>query len=693
MMNDVFELCRNIGELLEQSREQEARDELIKLLDYLNKNHIEYSPLVNHLIRKSGLYPYIHINTSNWDDRFIFEAFKANVGSEEVTLHREQSNILKDLLNGKNLAISAPTSFGKSFIIDAFIAIKRPKNIVIIVPTIALTDETRRRLYKKFSNEYQIITTSDVELADKNIFIFPQERAISYLGKLNEIDILIIDEFYKASVKYDKDRSPALLKVILDLGKIAKQRYYLAPNISTIKESLFTKGMEFKQIDFNTVVLKEHNLCDQVCGSEEKKSEILLRILDGTGNKSLIYAGTYTEIDNITSLLNENMEIVDNKILNDFSNWLTHNYTANWGLKSLVRRGIGIHNGRLHRSLGQLQIKLFEDPFGLKTIVSTSSIIEGVNTSAENVIIWKNKNGTFKLNDFTYKNIIGRSGRMFKHFIGNVYILDTPPQITETHLELEVPEAIMAGLDQNNADFTSEQLAKIIDKKREMSELLEVDDYSNFLRDVQIQSVNSEVVKRIVLSMKQEPDSWNGLSYLNSDNSENWTRLLYKVIRLAPDNWNESHSKIVNFTKLLSNNWQQTIPELLNNMSDIEVGIDKFFELERTITFKLSQLLNDVNKLQARFLKHKVDITPFVVKVSNAFLPPVVYQLEEYGLPRMLSRKIEQAGLFNFAYNTFSLHETIENLKNIGYNRIVENVGDFEEFDKYILEYFFDGVC
>lgn len=72
-------------------------------------------------------------------------------------MHREQSAILKKLINGKNLAVSAPTSFGKSFIIDAFIAIKKPKNVVIIVPTIALTDETRRRLHKKFSGNIKLL--------------------------------------------------------------------------------------------------------------------------------------------------------------------------------------------------------------------------------------------------------------------------------------------------------------------------------------------------------------------------------------------------------------------------------------------------------------------------------------------------------------------------------------------------------
>src|SRR3546814_4687759 len=89
---------------------------------------------------------------------------------------------------------------------------------------LALTDETRRRLQKKFSDRYKVITTPDVELAENNILIFPQERALNYIDKLQRIDILIIDEFYKASVTYDKDRAPILLKAILELGNVASQK-------------------------------------------------------------------------------------------------------------------------------------------------------------------------------------------------------------------------------------------------------------------------------------------------------------------------------------------------------------------------------------------------------------------------------------------------------------------------------------
>jgi reverse gyrase len=219
---EIFESCHAINDLLLASKEKEARDELIKLLDYHERNQIAYTPLVNHLIRETGLYPYLQTETANWQDKFVYEVFKVDTGDkEELTLHREQSILLKRLLNGESIAVSAPTSFGKSFVIDAFISIKEPQNVVIIVPTIALTDETRRRLYKKFSKKYKIITTPEVELSEKNIFIFPQERAVSNLEKIRSIDILIIDEFYKAGIAFDKERAPILLRAILEFGKIA----------------------------------------------------------------------------------------------------------------------------------------------------------------------------------------------------------------------------------------------------------------------------------------------------------------------------------------------------------------------------------------------------------------------------------------------------------------------------------------
>ncbi|MFM5169641.1 DEAD/DEAH box helicase [Aeromonas veronii] len=174
---DIFDSCHKINDLISSNQDDVARDELIKLLDHHERHGLPYSHVVNNLVRQVGLYPYLQVETSAWQDRFVYESFKIDVGTDvPLTLHREQSSVLKKLLEGRSLAVSAPTSFGKSFIIDAFISIRKPKNVVIIVSTIALTDETRRRLQEKFSNEYKIITTSDVSVAEKT-YLYSRSNA------------------------------------------------------------------------------------------------------------------------------------------------------------------------------------------------------------------------------------------------------------------------------------------------------------------------------------------------------------------------------------------------------------------------------------------------------------------------------------------------------------------------------------
>lgn len=695
MQEQVFNQCHTINELLLGNKDNEARQQLIKLLDYHKTNKLDYNPLVNHLIRETGLFPYLEPETSNWEERFIYNAFKVDVGEEKpLTLHREQSFLLKKLLEGKNIAVSAPTSFGKSFVIDAYIKIKKPNNVLIIVPTLALTDETRRRLYKKFAHEYKIITTSDAELSDKNIFIFPQERAMNYVNIVESFDIMIIDEFYKASSKFDKERSPSLIRAMIKFGSKSNQKYYLAPNITSIDNNPFKQDMEFIRLDFNTVFLEKFELYNQISNNEQK-SDKLLEILSMNKGKSLIYAGTYSNIDSLTNLFLDTYEPVKNELLEMFADWLSKNYDVNWSLTKLVSREIGVHNGRLHRSLSQIQVKLFEEENGIRNLISTSSIIEGVNTSAENVIIWRNRKGNAKLDDFTYKNIIGRSGRMFKHFIGKIYILEQPPEEGQTQLDIPFPDEILGDLDETKYEglLTKEQIAKLKFYNEEMSELVGVQVYDELKAESVFQSSNSDLIKTIAIDLTKNPDEWNGLFYLNEFKPDNWDRLLYKVIKLQPGNWDTGYKTFVEFIKIIAYNWTKSIPELLKELEDYDVGIDTFFLLERNVTYKLSALLNDLNTLQKRILKNKqYDISKFIKWCSNAFLPKVVFQLEEYGLPRMISKKLHESGVINFYDSELTIHSVVEKINEIGKEMIIERTNNLDEFDKYILDYFFDGI-
>ena len=160
---------------------------------------------------------------------------------------------------------------------------------------------------------------------------------------------------------------------------------------------------------------------------------------------------------------------------------------------------------------------------------------------------------------------------------------------------------------------------------------------------------------------------------------------------LQPGNWDIQYSKFVAFIKTLSDNWNKTIPELLDELSEYDIGINEFFTLERNVSFKFASLVNDVNELQKIILHNRQDIFSFVSKLSHVFLPSVVYQLEEYCLPRMISKKLHSYGVIDFFDECLTLHKSIEVLNEIGINQILDRKF-LEPFEKYILKYFYDGI-
>ncbi|WP_206512116.1 hypothetical protein [Marinobacter salarius] len=164
-----------------------------------------------------------------------------------------------------------------------------------------------------------------------------------------------------------------------------------------------------------------------------------------------------------------------------------------------------------------------------------------------------------------------------------------------------------------------------------------------------------------------------------------------KVINIHPGGWGVEYSKFVGFIKVLSQNWTKSIPELLHELDQYDIGVDEFFKLERNVTFKLASTLNDINILQKKILDDPSDIASFISRASHAFLPPIVFQLEEYGLPRMITKKIHKKNIINFEEED-DLHQVIEKFKHLTINYLISSVDSFDEFDKYIVEYFYEGI-
>ena len=95
-----------------------------------------------------------------------------------------------------------------------------------------------------------------------------------------------------------------------------------------------------------------------------------------------------------------------------------------------MRRGVGIHHGRIPRALNQYVVRLFNEG-RIRTLICTSSLIEGVNTTAKDVIVYDGTLNMRKLDFFTFQNISGRAGRLGRHLVGRVWIFDPAPDEAE----------------------------------------------------------------------------------------------------------------------------------------------------------------------------------------------------------------------------------------------------------------------
>ncbi|MCE9612390.1 MAG: DEAD/DEAH box helicase [Chthoniobacter sp.] len=235
LLKDMTRLFNNRSDGNSRSEDQ-CRDVVFRALEH-RESFAGYQPILDGLVRELGLFPYMEEKPLSLMDSIAYEYHRPLTFGEPMVFHREQAEVYRRLLDGDNIILSAPTSFGKSKVIDAIIASGRYKNIVVVVPTIALIDETRRRL-SRFSPTFKVVTQVSQSPGARNIFVFTAERANVY-EEFPHIDFFVIDEFYKiGAVAADQKRTVALNHAFYKLSKGGGQFYLLGPCVRQIPEGL-----------------------------------------------------------------------------------------------------------------------------------------------------------------------------------------------------------------------------------------------------------------------------------------------------------------------------------------------------------------------------------------------------------------------------------------------------------------------
>lgn len=665
--------CMSFIDSTEDEDKEYGRRIIINVLDNWAKVHRETHDMWTNIIESAGFYPYIdhnHLTLSNFSAE-IRKGLSTSENIKDKCFHDKQKEIVDILHTGRNVIASAPTSFGKSLIIEEIIASNKYKSIVVIQPTLALLGETRKKLYK-YKDQYKLIvtTTQEPSTIKSNIFLFTAERVCEY-SHFSNVDFLIIDEFYKLSGSRDDERSSALNNAFYKiLRKYYPQFYLLGPNIDAISDGFAEKyGAIFYKSNYSLVDSNAHdvyssNSKEKTKDREKRLFELLLSL---SNQQTIIYCSSPDRVRTLSRKFYEYIKSNNKEISLPIIEWIEENISKTWSLINVLKNSIGIHDAALQKHITTSIIDYFNDN-RLKYLFCTSTIIEGVNTSARNIIYYDTKKGrNIPIDYFDYSNIKGRAGRMMVHYTGNVYNFNSPPP--KENIVVDIP-----FFQQN--PIKDEVLIQLDDKNVKNKESQQYKDIAN------ISPLEKEVIAKNGLSVKGQ---LNILAQLRTDIISKqhlicWSGIKPKkiyieyVLDLAWKNLLlESESTTVSFNQLvfLTHSygvWETSIATLIlnsvnhsikeykerNKCSSIEPEVISEFEnkaiklilqvVRHWFEYKVPKWLSTVNSLQELVCKEKGiqpgDYSSFASIVENNFIPEHLTLLAEYGVPHSAIKKL-----------------------------------------------------
>lgn len=633
----------------------DARKFLINILDSWDQVNKDAKSIWLDLIERAGFYPYFVDkidSVENYNQSLqssVRSAFFKSDYLKGVYFHEQQKEIESIVNLKKNVAVSAPTSFGKSLLIEEFVARKQFDNILIIQPTLALIDETRKNM-SKYSDYYNIVINTKQKPNNKNIFILTAERVLEYQG-MPKIDFFIVDEFYKVSNLRKDTRVDALNISIMKIMESKPQALFLTPCVESLSEQFIEKyDVKFFKTDYSLVNTKIIDVRDnkKTLKGEKKKLE-LFNLLYGLEEPTIVYVKSPNEayklateyIDHLkdSSLVNDNLSIFE---------WMDENVSKEWKLKKLLKYGIGAHNGALPRHVVSSEIEMFNTGV-LKIMFATVSLIEGVNTVAKNIIIYSRNKGREVIDFFDFANIKGRAGRMGKYYTGNVYLFDE--EIQEEIFSIDVP-----FVDQNQ--ISDEVLFSLPDdyvKDKNRKKLLESEIPESLQTIIRNNFISVEGQKNLYNYIKSHSDNLSYLKWNKIPSYEELWMTLHLAYKFLDKNENEifAKSQAVTVVNLVNKSLKEAIFErekyLMKKGKDKDVherAIEEILKfIKNDANYKITKLLSVVESIQKytfeQFDGKYGDYSLFISLLENEKVGEKFRFLIDFGIPSSAIKKLE----------------------------------------------------
>lgn len=574
------------------------------VVEYCNHTN-DYIPLYEIAVNK-GLYPvskfieqhYIDDSKRNffteWND-----AFTEQYVSGEVCRSEQQNSLVHFFESKKDDTVSviAPTSYGKSELILSAVKEYAGKKICVLASTKALLIQTKKRVQQISKGIFPKIVVHP-EMYNPNdsscLAVLTQERLLRIFKKDPQLsfDCIIVDEAHE--MLEDDSRSRTLANVII----VAQKRNpevafkFLTPFLAdstNLKARYTTYDIEgfkvseyIKTEKYYLYDLRNHTglkLYDQFLNkylpiSDNRNLGFEEDVVKAySAGKNIIYLNKPTDIEKFALALADVLPEVDSELIQTACDNISEYLQPQYNLLTCLRKGIIYHHGSVPDAIRIYIEDLYKKDDAVRYVITSSTLLSGVNLPAERMFILDNKRGRSNLSHDSFKNLVGRVCRfseIFNDETGNLYRLELQIYLVfgkyfAQNANCESFLRNVAKVEQNYKDAVDNVLlseAKITadneEKLRQASEFIE--NYENgVVEDYQERYTNTVSGKACIMNgitefdvfaheatIQQQVDVYQSESIKISDSNTLLETINDLFIQHLPDNGVESLKRLEN---------------------------------------------------------------------------------------------------------------------------------------------------
>lgn len=380
-----------------------------------------------------------------------------------------QYKFLSSLDNEDSLSVSAPTSAGKSFVLNLDLVRKIKadfgKSIVYVVPTRALISEVSHRIRTTLRHEglnEVIVRTAPFpvpkdKIKEAVVYVFTQERLMSFINSQDGepfISSLIVDEAHEIQ----NGKRGIVLQSAIDIvlsrfgtvkvlfaspliknpayflslfGRTSNGRYFVeqvspvSQNLILVSEvKLQPKKLEISLLSRNkTVPVGQVNTNFRFRDAKVQQRANFALAISSNEESVISFSNWSSDAEKVACHIADlSSDFQPSNEILVFVDFIKREVHTEHPLAECIMKGVAFHYGNMPSLVRTGVENLFKNGH-IKIICCTSTLLQGVNLPAKHIIIDNPMSGDTPMTRADFLNLAGRAGRLLHEFHGNIWCI------------------------------------------------------------------------------------------------------------------------------------------------------------------------------------------------------------------------------------------------------------------------------